>query len=120
MRPAFTLVEVIVTLVVMGIALAVVGPSLIFPRPNPALSDALTSARRTALNRAGVVTLIVAADGKWSMGESTGSIAPTGSGDLEFLISPIGVCTLTHGHLRTGSTLDPLQCAVTVPPSDSR
>lgn len=117
---AFTLIEVIVTLAVMGIALAVVAPSLILRQPEPGLSEVVTASRRAALRRGESMTVTIDADGKWrasparSSSETliSGSITPHGSGSSELLISPLGVCTVRRGTLSPSDAFNPLTCTI--------
>ncbi len=119
-RPAFTLIEVIVTLAVIGIALAVVGPALIVHRPAPGISEVLTQSRRAALRRGESVVVRVTADGVWQGRPAqasdqaliSGEIAPLPSGPVEILISPLGVCTVRRGRLGADRAFNPLTCSV--------
>ncbi|HEX2723640.1 MAG TPA: type II secretion system protein [Gemmatimonadaceae bacterium] len=114
---AFTLIEMVVVLVLIGIAVAVVGPSLIFPLPEAGISTVLTSSRRAALRRGQSMRVTISADGRWqsspfdSRNERllSGSI-PYSGGDIEIAISPLGVCTVQHG-LLPGGPFDPLTCS---------
>ncbi len=119
----FTLIEVIVTLAVIGIALAVVAPSLILRQPEPGLSEVLTASRRAALRRGESMTVTIDADGNWRVSPSrslsetlnSGSIAPLGSVPSELLISPLGVCTVRRGRISPNDSFNPLTCTVARP-----
>ncbi len=118
----FTLVEMIVALAVIGLALAVVAPSLILPPRESGITQALTSARRASVRRGETMTLTVESDGKWKLTSgrsSTGETLLAGNiedGDIfaaEIVISPIGICTVQRGRLtHAGDRFDPLTCSL--------
>ncbi|MEP6506779.1 MAG: type II secretion system protein [Gemmatimonadales bacterium] len=116
---AFTLIEMVVVLAVMGIALAVVAPSMILPRRTTDIGTVVADARNAALRRSELVTLAIAPDGKWSIYSARSGSAPLLSGRLNqpdgFLlridISPLGLCTMIVSSMAVRDTLDPLTCA---------
>ncbi|MEO8575756.1 MAG: type II secretion system protein [Gemmatimonadales bacterium] len=120
---AFTLIEVIVTLAVIGIALAVVGPALIMPRPERGIAEVLTASRRAALRRGESISLRIRENGDWqavparASTESllSGSVPPLRSGSVEILISAVGVCTVQRGRLSADDAFNPLTCSVVNP-----
>lgn len=114
-RRAFTLVEMIVVLAVMGIALAVVAPSMILRSRKSDISTIVAESRSAALRRSEQMTLAVAEDGKWSVYAARGSAQPLRSGELDekkgiavrINISPLGLCTVNEN---SGHPLDPFTC----------
>lgn len=100
---AFTLVEVVVVLLLMGLAAALVAPSLV-PRRAAArsgLDAAIENARTAAVRRGEVVRLRVDRSGAWRMDGAASADAPplaTGRvdagahGGLTLLFSPLGTC----------------------------
>lgn len=121
-RSAFTLVEIVVVLVLMGAALAIVAPSFILPPPESGLKQVLTAGRRTALRRGQAMTFSLKPDGSWRLAEERpksdrflagGKIDSEIPSDAEIGISPVGVCTVQRGHLGgPDDHLDPLTCVV--------
>ncbi|MEO6055408.1 MAG: prepilin-type N-terminal cleavage/methylation domain-containing protein [Gemmatimonadales bacterium] len=101
----FTLLEVVVVLILLGIASAVVAPSLLV-RPSPASAEAMMqalvrNAREAAIRRGEMVRLTVHRSGEW---QATAGTPPTRellmSGRLtrppvlpaDLLFSPLGTC----------------------------
>ena len=117
---AFTLVEVVVVLAVIGVSLAVVAPSLILRRPEPGISEVLTASRRAAIRRGESMELSIGANGKWTTAPSRNKREPLLSGDLppkvagqaDILVSPLGVCTIQRGRIAANLSFDPLTCTV--------
>ncbi len=120
--PGFTLVEMIVALAVIGLALAVVAPSLILPPRESGMTQALTNARRASVRRGETMTLLVGSDGKWKLtagrysnGETllAGKIEDSDIFAAEIVISPIGICTVQRGRFtHAGDRFDPLTCSL--------
>jgi prepilin-type N-terminal cleavage/methylation domain-containing protein len=120
-RRGFTLVELIVVLLLVGLALALAAPS--FARPRVPEGDAfrrvLDAARATAVRRAETLTLDVRADGAWSITGADTALALGGVLDsaparpLRLSISPLGACLpdLTSGPATDARAWDPLRCA---------
>ena len=117
-RRAFTLIEMVVVLAVMGIALAVVGPSMILPRRKNDISTIVTDARYAALRRSEQMTLSIAEDGKWSVSSvrSNGDAVLAGRIDandaiaVTIDISPLGLCSINEGSTLAREALDPFTC----------
>jgi len=68
-RSGFTLVEMIVVLIVLGLAASLAAPmmSLRQPSDETALRRVIDFGRETAIRRAEAVVLEVSADGRWSV-----------------------------------------------------
>jgi prepilin-type N-terminal cleavage/methylation domain-containing protein len=121
LRRAFTLVEMVVVLAVMGIALAISAPSLMLRSDDGSLHRVVANARRAALRRAEPMQLIVGEKGYWEVQALRSGPTPLLSGRglrtdgraLVIEISPLGLCTLDvpSGHPR--ATLDPFSCTLT-------
>lgn len=122
-RPAFTLIEIVVVLAILGIALSIAGPTLMRPVAADNLQSVIDRTRNLALRRAEPVTLVVAADGKWvAFAARTGS-DPVGSGNvgeqnppaMRIDISALGLCTAddtSAGGTASPVTLNPFACTV--------
>jgi prepilin-type N-terminal cleavage/methylation domain-containing protein len=128
-RRGVTLLELLVVLVVMGIAAAVVAPALVRPVARPAgasgsVESLVADARRTAIRRGQPVRLRLAADGVWALVAASdgaflasGRAARTGSldrQDIDLRIDAMGSCTPAGGldvrlH-RDDRAFDPLAC----------
>lgn len=116
----FTLVEVVVVLAVIGVSLAVIGPSLIVRRAQPGISEALTASRRAAIRRGESMELAFLANGGWTTSPVRSRGEPLLSGTLpaavaieaDILVSPLGVCTVQRGRIAAQLSFDPLGCTV--------
>lgn len=125
-RPGLTLLELVVTLAIFSVALALVGPALV-PRqssPDELFASLVADSRRVATRRAQSVQLDLGANGAWTLsgggpvqaGEiiSHGRIAPS-PGIARVNISPIGICLLSKSGTRM--RIDPLTCGSGLPVS---
>jgi len=121
-RDGFTLVELLVVILLIGIAFALVVPSFALPRPETehAVQRVVDSARRLALRRAGEVVLTFDADGAWRIEEAGGlDPDPLGSGvlarpygeALRLRISALGACSL-DGADPVRPAIDLIRCRV--------
>lgn len=127
-RHAFTLIEMIVVLAIMGIALAVVGPALMFPENRSSLEQVMSDSRATAIRRSERVTLSVEKTGSWRMYASQSAANLLRSGQLDenlsstvaIEISPLGLCTVESGTSVAAVTLDPFNCTLASPTVLSR
>ena len=97
-RAAFTLLEIVVTLVLLGLAAAIVTPAFRRDQPDEGLPAILAAAREVAVRRAQTLVLRVDDRGAWRLttAEDTTSL---GSGLLRdrgrarsFRITPLGSC----------------------------
>ncbi len=93
-RRAFTLVEMVVVIAIAGIALALVGPSLILAPRAHGFETIVADARRTALRRSESVSLTIGAEGQWRVDAvRSGAMILSGSGggptELKIDISPL-------------------------------
>lgn len=113
----FTLLEIVVTLVLLGLAAALVSP--VFrtgATPDENLNEVLAATRETAVRRAQTLVLQVDAGGWWQIvapGESpaVGSGRFTdGTGDLRIRVNPLGACFSEGTQGVPG--LDAVACAV--------
>ncbi len=119
-RPGLTLLELIVTLAIFSVALALVGPALVLrsSSPDEHFSNLVTDSRRVATRRAQSVQLDVRADGGWTLSgagpEQSGAVISRGriassGGAARVSISPIGICRLSQSGTRV--RIDPLTCS---------
>jgi prepilin-type N-terminal cleavage/methylation domain-containing protein len=120
-RRGFTLIELLVVLLLMGLAFALVAPSLArpsAPERDPA-QRVLDAARAAAVRRGETMLLDVRADGRWtvigtadSVPLLAGALAPARA--LRLTISPLGACMPDlAGDATTGAAAwDPLRCAL--------
>src|SRR5437868_4608664 len=90
-RSAFTLIEMVVVLAILGIALSIAGPSLMRPVGADNLQSVIDRTRSVALRRAVPVTLVVGADGKWVARAVRSGTEAIGSGTLSEHVTPIRI-----------------------------
>ncbi len=122
-RSAFTLLELLVVLGLMGLAMAVVAPSFVVrpPSAGEATRRVVASARRAAMRRAQTVDLEVAANGDWRASVAgrdsqeiilSGELPAISAGAVNLRISPLGVC-MTRAETSDTRPLvfDPLTCS---------
>src|SRR2546427_1867274 len=101
-RSGFTLIEILVVLILMGLAAALVAPALLPPHHDQsALSALLGSAREVAARRGEVVYLHIDPTGQWRMEAganplagtlATGSVPPFLTASVTLIVSPLGSC----------------------------
>ncbi|HEV7366314.1 MAG TPA: prepilin-type N-terminal cleavage/methylation domain-containing protein [Gemmatimonadales bacterium] len=124
-RPArgFTLLEMLVVLLLIGMAAALAAPMLL--RTNPARSgfdELIAIAREAAVKRGEVLYLRVSTSGQWSLEAASAPTAdPLASGHVgsvggpfTLMISPNGSCMFDVPTVARGTALqlDPLTCEV--------
>jgi ABC-type cobalamin transport system permease subunit len=119
-RTAITLVELLVVLVVLGLASALVAPALLFPedperRPYDAVLDGVVD---LAAAREEVLRLVVEPDGRWRVAASPaaevlarGRIDAYQDAGFVLLVSPLGSCGPAPGSAPPFA-LEPLTCTV--------
>jgi prepilin-type N-terminal cleavage/methylation domain-containing protein len=116
----FTLIEVLIVLVILGLLVALVAPAPLFSRrgPEEALNEVIDAARRAAVQRAGTVTLLLDSEGGWMLeaeGEAeplrTGTLESPPSSPLRLDISPLGACMIdSYAASAPQYTVDPVRC----------
>ena len=114
----FTLLEIVVTLVLLSIVAAIVAPAFRTERtPDESLRSILAASRETAVRRAQTLLLHVDERGAWRI-VAPGDTAAIGSGrftdgtrDLRIRVNPLGAC-FNEG--ASGAVaLDAVACAIT-------
>ena len=130
-RPAFTLIEMVVVLAILGIALSIAGPSLMRPVAADGLQSVIDRTRNLALRRAEPVTLVVGPDGNWVAYAARSGSDPVVSGRLGDKASPalrldisaLGLCTTDDQSVaasRQSVTLNPFACTVSATAGSER
>jgi prepilin-type N-terminal cleavage/methylation domain-containing protein len=120
----YTLVEVIVVLVLLGVAATVVAPSLRSPRPeqSSSLRAVIGNAREAAVRRGEMVRLRIERSGAWhaSAGSApqtellmSGRLSDTGE-LVDLILSPLGSCAQAPEALpaQALAAFDPLTCEI--------
>ena len=122
----FTLVEILVVLILMGLAAALVAPALIAPRREPDLKTLLGRARDAAARRGEMVYLQIEPSGTWRLEGganplegtlASGRIEPFLTAPATLVVSPLGSCAFD---VRSGAAaqvvvLDQLTCEIRAP-----
>jgi prepilin-type N-terminal cleavage/methylation domain-containing protein len=126
-RAGFTLIEILVVLLLIGMAAAVAMPALLRSRaPESSLKTLFGNAREAAIRRGETVYLRIGSNGEWRI---DGSAVPGASdslltGQMErlpapltLLVSPTGTCMLDVPSAMAAPELqlDPLTCELAVP-----
>lgn len=115
-RDAFTLLELIVVLALMGLGVAIVAPSLVLrpPSSDEAVRRVVASARRVAMRRAQTVSLDIGADGVWRVAGAdrdsaeillSGELDERPRQDVHLRITPLGLCLTDRRTTDSGSRL---------------
>jgi prepilin-type N-terminal cleavage/methylation domain-containing protein len=120
-RRGYTLLELVVVLMIMGLAAALVLPALRSPRPDGSrLNSLLAQGRAIAAQRGEVIYLHIAPTGEWHVEVggsiegvvSEGQTEPVVTAPVTLVVSPTGSCVLDVRSAATTSipALDPLDC----------
>jgi prepilin-type N-terminal cleavage/methylation domain-containing protein len=124
LRRGFTLVEILVVLILMGIMAGLVAPSIIgtgqSDDPVSELRELVRSASAAAVKRGEVVQLSLASTGQWDLvGTASSPPDEIASGRLKssgpamtLLFSPLGTCApdLRSEEATVALALDPIMC----------
>lgn len=109
-------------LALMGLAIAIVAPSLVLrpPSPDESLQRVITSARRAAMQRAQTVRLDIDASGGWQVAGAeraddevilSGELDAPPDRNVHLRITPLGLClTEADSGVAPGLVFDPLTC----------
>lgn len=120
----FTLLELLVVLVLMGLAAALVAPALLRPeRSSTGLESLIPTVRQEAARRGETLYLRVAASGEWRLEGATpsrairvaaGKVEPFAGVPLTLIVSPLGTCSFDVPSAAAARVipLDPLSCKV--------
>ena len=124
-RAGFTLIEIAVVLILMGVAVALVAPAFVSRRPadERGLAAVVRTARGAAIKRGETVTLRVDPAGRWELlgqaSKGDGPLAvgrlPAAPGDAITLdVSPLGTCApgVDSASAALASLVDPFTCEV--------
>jgi hypothetical protein len=115
------MIEVLVVLVLLGLASTMVAPAFREPAPEPRseLQEVLDAARGLAVRNAATITLSFTADGRWTAEQAEG-LAPAelrggtlteSSAALRVHVSPLGACSLEAARpVEPLLTFDPVRC----------
>lgn len=127
-RAGFTLVEILVVLILMGIAVGLVAPAFLPPRraEESALAALIRRAQDIAAARGETVYLGIAASGDWRLDAgSAASAQALASGTLDgydgpraiLVVSTLGTCgfDVRSSEAARAIPLDPLTCEVVAP-----
>src|SRR5881396_118968 len=118
----YTLIEVLVVLVVMGLAAALVAPAFLPRRSDPdGVVGLVRHARAAAIRRAEEISLQIEASGAWRLDAAaslqagaiaTGRISSPPPATLTLVFSPLGSCSPDVESAAAGQALglDPLTC----------
>ncbi len=131
-RGAFTLVEVIVVLILLGLAAGLVAPAIIFSdrEPQSQLAQVIAGTRDLAARRGESLHMHVAASGDWTV-EGAASIAEgaLASGRIDdfpgpsftLVVSPIGTCgfDVRSSEAARAFPVDPLTCELQLREAES-
>jgi len=126
-RSGFTLIEMLVVLILMGLVAVLVVPAL-FPRHHDqsAINALLASAREVAARRGEVVYLHIDPTGEWRMEAgadptqaplASGRVQPFLTAAVTLMVSPLGSCGFdVRSAAAVGAeVLDPLTCEMRTP-----
>lgn len=118
-RDGMTLLEVVVVLMILGIAAAAVLPALRPTADRGNDESPAARARTIAVRRGEAVRLTVGQDGHWTVHGTTdtghvallsGQLSPSSDAPPSLLVSALGIC-LPEGPLPAGATSwDPARC----------
>jgi len=122
----FTLVEILVVLILMGLAAALVAPALIAPRREPDLKTLLGRARDAAARRGEMVYLQIEPSGTWRLEGganplegtlASGRIEPFLTAPATLVVSPLGSCAFDVRSDAAAQVvaLDQLTCEIRAP-----
>ncbi len=116
-RQGFTLLEVLVVLILLGIGFALAVPAFITPRAgsNNEVQRVIDGARRVAVRRAEALTVWFDASGNWVVDTGrrdteplTGNVEWEHSSAIRLRISPLGACVLDS--VEPSLSIDVVRC----------
>jgi prepilin-type N-terminal cleavage/methylation domain-containing protein len=122
-----TLIEMLVVLLLIGMAAALAAPALLRPSPKDSgLRELVSTAREAAIRRGETVHLRIGTSGEWRIEGAAsaepevllvGRVDPFLEHPLTMLLSPTGSCALDAPSVLTGRDiqLDLLTCEVAAP-----
>jgi type II secretory pathway pseudopilin PulG len=115
------MIEVLVVLILLGLASTMVAPAFREPTPEPRsdLQEVLEAARGLAVRNAATITLSFTSDGRWTAEQADGlapadlrgGTLPKSSAALRVQVSPLGACSLEAAQpVGPFVTFDPVRC----------
>ncbi len=125
-RSGFTLIEMLVVLILMGLVAVLVVPALVPRHHQSPLNALLVSAREVAARRGEVVYVHIDPTGDWRMEAganphqaalATGRVEPFFTAAVTLMVSPLGSCGFdVRSAAAVGADLlDPLTCEMRTP-----
>ena len=118
-RPGFTLLEVLVVLILLGVGFGLAVPAFVTPQDGATdgVQRILSTARRAAVRRAEAITVSVEPSGDWTIANGDRATPPeTGTLDwepgahLRVRISPLGACVLDSND--ASLSIDAVSCRI--------
>jgi prepilin-type N-terminal cleavage/methylation domain-containing protein len=118
-RSGFTLLEILVVLILVGIGFTLAIPAFIRPRLDSeyGVQRVIDSARRMAVRRAETLTVSIEPSGVWAVDNgdrttepATGTVESDFSSVVRVRISALGACTLDS--VEPGVTVDAVSCRI--------
>ncbi len=125
-RRGFTIVEVVIVLMLVGIALTLAAPGFVRPvgKSEDSMQQIVDFSRRAALERAQSLLLAVGEGGAWSLTEHGAPDRPLATGallspsePLQVTISPVGICIPAEDSPSGSVMIDPVTCSVVPAPA---
>lgn len=121
-QPGFTLIEVVVVLVLIGLIVGLVAPTLVVPKApeESPMAAVLRGARDLSARRGELLQLRVSPTGVWRLESTSAGVEALGSGTLDgfrgpaftLMVAPLGTCAFDARSTAAARSLalDPLAC----------
>lgn len=121
LRRAYTIIEVVVVMIILGVVLAVTVPRFVRGRTASPESpqQVVTRARRTAIERAQSLSLIIEPNGNWELSEASlsGRVLAQGvtihsPSIVQVNVTPSGICVPNDESGSVSVSVNPVSCSV--------